>query len=263
MEKITNALMIILTTATCVYAQQEDVRALLAKAKTIKSIHYSVTMTNTNIGWNPYVKSDVWIKDGYRRQEDDMSRSNSIFKKIISIRTPVAEYKFYPEDKEYVVNKKAGLHGSFDILAEFPTQELLNGKSFQVLGEEFVDGKKTTVLTVSAKMGQFLNLSHTEVNEKIWIWQKNGLPLKTESTVKADQLAGDLADNQTVKTYQYFEFDDIPDNVFDITDMLQNYKEVIYKTTGTVSSPPGVPIQIPASEAEEYKDKKAMKAGAN
>ena len=228
------------------HAQEEDVSVLLSKVKTIKSIHYSVT-THSNLEGIPDMKTEIWLKEGYRRQDDHIS--NSTFKEIISIRTPDAEYKFYPEDKEYVVTKNAGFSGPVDILAEFPTQEVLSEKSFQVLGEEAVDGKKTTVITVLLKMPQ------SEVNEKIWIWKENGLPLKAESTLKADQL--DLTDNQTIQTYEYFGFDEIPDNIFDITDMLQNYKEVPYKTTGTTSSP-GVAIEIPASEAEEFQPKQPM-----
>ncbi len=135
------------------------------------------------------------------------------------------------------------LYGPIDILAEFPTQRLLNGESV-VLGEEDIDGKKTTVLHISSKMGKMKETG------KIWIWNDRGLPLKAEGTSNMDHasIQGALVQNHAVSTYQYFGFDDIPDKLFDVTEMLNTYKEIIPETTGTVSSEE-VTVEIPSSGA--------------
>lgn len=183
---------------------KESIKNILAKSENIGSIKYE-KISNTYSA-NDFTKSTatltskVWQKIPFAKIDIEFGPGGltTLSKKIIV--RPEGVYDYDSSKDKYTKISKAVP----DLM-----QELLKGiresNSLKSLGTETIDGKLATVVEYT-----FISREQS-FTLKVWLWNEKGLPLKTESTAEI------IGVNYITKIeYKNFNFEDIPDSVFEV-----------------------------------------------
>ena len=193
----------------------EKLETLSKKAESVSSVRYKSarTLKMYQPGLSPQTitaTSTHWIKGKYSRVES--VSSDSAFAGI-TIGRPDGFYK--EESGQYIKLLNEPPSGVRD-----EWTKSLKHVTSRVLGTEIIDSKESTVFEFSSDSGSVL---------KEWIWNKNGLPLKIESSSVSDSQIS----QSFTEEYSEFVFEDIPDSMFevprdkilDMTDFFKNQQE--------------------------------------
>lgn len=197
--------------------KEETIQDILAKAKNIGPVEYERVGTSivTKDGSSPELKivyeSKVWQElPNYRIDLKLTGLSEGTGEKPYSISIIHKTDGIYSYDTiSNTVNKSSPTQTldktpnpdeTLEREAEFIIDSIKGDPSLKVIGEETVKDKQTTVVGNN--------------NGKIWIWNKNGIPLKFVDTSAEEKYhVTNVTENNN------FVFGDIPDSIFDIPEV--------------------------------------------
>jgi len=169
-----------------------SIQDILAKAKTIVSVKYILTIVNGNrtINWT------VWEKPPFMKINGSMGPVFQVF-----IKRPDGIY-----------TEITGTHKFIKINGTFPEKSLINqsdvllsNMTFRIVGNETIDGTTTTVLQYATSQ------SGGSTTTKVWIWNDKGIPIKTQVTVQMGEMT-----IVTTTVMKNFDFSDIPISEFSV-----------------------------------------------
>jgi outer membrane lipoprotein-sorting protein len=199
-------------------AQEISIDEIKNKINSLDAVSFETTSTGSTSpdmskGKNSVDETKIWIKKpGYTRKEIHSETDNT--KRIIQVFTPQggAIYNSYSDAVE-----KTDVAGQWVPFLEFQLVGLSRNDPARILGTEEIGGKLTTVIEVTTQLegGPFGGPGTTEMKTKSWIWNEKGVPLKHETITTFSELP------MVVKTfveYKNYNFDMIPDSVFELTD---------------------------------------------
>jgi outer membrane lipoprotein-sorting protein len=180
----------------------ETLEQILAKAETIKSVYYEISSsmtTNGTLMQNTTMK--IWQETPYLKEEISYSVGN-ITTNLTIINRPDGTYRYDILQKKYVPVALITLPQPF---TGEVAKDLLHNQTITILGNETIDGKKTTVI-------QYISNQTRNSTMKMWIWNEKGVPLKTYTTMEKQGII-------TALDYQYrnYTFSDIPESTFNIS----------------------------------------------
>lgn len=171
-------------------AEVEDVRELISRAKNIENLYYEffkVEQGNGQVSSGKY-----WQKNENIRIEKEKNNKKTVF---IFDQDNNIFYVYNPEenkaDKMLISSGSQADQLAADITAELGKYDL------EKAGKEVVDNKNC--LLVQYRAGTYLN--------KVWLWQKYGLPLKFEA---------ETAEGKIITTFLNFDFKKVEDTMFKI-----------------------------------------------
>jgi hypothetical protein len=154
------------TTNTSINA---TLQTILAKAQTIGSMYYELTMTSSVLGETQTTTTKVWQKNSYVKEEIT-STFASIQSTLTLIKRPEGLYKFNTATNSYeLVSNMVLPQGSSGDMAH----DILTNPTVSIHGTEVLDGKDTTIIQYTTTVS---NYTMTVEN---WIWNEHGVPLKT------------------------------------------------------------------------------------
>jgi outer membrane lipoprotein-sorting protein len=186
---------------------KEDLRAVLSKAESIKTVQYDIISTmnvpNLTPEAMPPNRAKVWQKLPYLRVES-LSKGPS----VRMIVRPEATY-FYNAAKGGYVKAPAGSTAPGSTPKSFRqlSEELMALEDLRVQGTETVDGEETTVVEYP------IPGTDNQGSAKVWFSNRLGVPVRMESVSTIPE------GRMTIRVeYKNYRFDDIPDSVFDVTD---------------------------------------------
>jgi outer membrane lipoprotein-sorting protein len=162
---------------------------LLSKAKSMTSVKYEMVTTSPG---KPPITTKVWVEGSNRREV--MVMEGNITAITIINEDKQELYSYSPEENE---GMKCDINTSAreSALEEYS----IENRNPMVIGTEIIDGKPCTIVEYDARLGAG--------KMKSWIWQKHGMPVKTELTT---------VEGTIIRTdYKNIEFDDIPDSMFE------------------------------------------------
>jgi outer membrane lipoprotein-sorting protein len=162
---------------------------LLSKAKSMTSVKYEMVMTSPG---KPPITTKVWVEGSNRREE--MVMEGNITAITIINEDKQEMYSYFPE-----VNRGVKCDINTSARESALEEYSIENRNPMVIGTEIIEGKPCTVVEYDARIGAG--------RMKSWIWQKHGMPIKTELTT---------VEGTIIRTdYKNIEFDDIPDSLFE------------------------------------------------
>ena len=166
---------------------------LLEKVKGTTSVKYDMVTTSPGV---PSVTSKVWVDEDKMRMETAAEGHN-----MIMIVDGSEAYMYDPEENK-------AIKMDFGDMPESTIEEIQTLMDYNptVVGIETIDGKLCTVVEYTDS-SEFMGESF-EVKTKSWIWQKHGLPIRTESTSSE----GDT----TIIEMKNIDFGNIPESMFEL-----------------------------------------------
>lgn len=137
------------------------------------------------------LKGKLWIAGANLRSESiETGQSTAIF-----IRNSGKGYNYMFTSGEKKAIKVTDTHPAEDIS---PVEILQNvSQTTQPLGKEIKDGKNCVVI----------KYEQDEVNNRVWIWEDYGVPIRVESTYNK---------STTVMEYNNYKFEAIPEAMFEL-----------------------------------------------
>jgi len=174
------------------------IQDILVRAKNIGPIKYDVVTSFTvNGSTMPNRTKTIWEEPPYTKVELLLGNTSAVF-----ITRPDGFYVRNPGEHNFT---KTTSHSS-DQPLENQSAELLTNISFQVVGNETINGNATTVLQYTT------NESGSPSTVKVWIWNDKGIPVKSQTTVFMGKTAF-----ITVIMYEHFVFGDISLSEFSVS----------------------------------------------
>jgi len=170
---------------------------LIALGKKTPPVQYETVGTSYVIRTResiPVPGAKVWQKGPYRKIAGSSARDTSTI-----ITRPDGAYIYDAEKDRYIRHTKPNVPAekTFHLLRRDKNSKLT------IVGDEVIDGKECVIVQKVAIM------NGDSATSKVWVWKKNGLPVRTEATMK---LGPELVKIET--DYKNFVFGDIPDSVF-------------------------------------------------
>lgn len=161
---------------------------ILGMSSKIVLIKYDVLITGPGI---PTITTKVWLKKNKMRTEINQQGVNAVMLIDTDAKTMYV----------YMPAQNLAIKMPFDPtqVPKAPTDEAKSILNYnpKVVGTESIDGKVCSVIEYTSGQGSV----------KTWIWQDNGLPIRTEITSGADK---------TTIEYKNIYFTDIPDSMFEL-----------------------------------------------
>jgi outer membrane lipoprotein-sorting protein len=159
---------------------------LFGKAESIASVRYDMVITSPG---NPSVTSKQWVKGNNMRTEITAEGQ-----KMITIMNGDKQemYMYFPE-------QNMAMKMDFSEAPESAVEEAVSIEDYNptVIGTETIDGKLCTVVEYAVPEG----------SAKMWLWQKQGFPVRMEMTAPEGTSRID---------WKNIEFDDISDDKFEL-----------------------------------------------
>jgi outer membrane lipoprotein-sorting protein len=179
-------------------AASESIQDILAKAQTIHSVKYNVTIILAQGNGTANNRTlTVWEKPPYMKINSSMGDRYQVF----IVRPEGLYIGIEGSDKFSKIN------GSSPEPSLMTQSEILRSNiSFRIVGNETVNGVATTVLQYST------TTSGGTTTTKVWIWNDKGIPIKTQETVVMGEMTF-----VTTKVMNNFDFSNIPDSEFDLS----------------------------------------------
>ena len=196
-------------------AQEGLLADIIARIEKIDSVSYMISESGAITADRPLPEciagdpgitvTKVWVKKGYLRREVNSPTANA--KKVIQVFTPTGThiYNSYSNVTTQYEPSFTGAAGSELGISR------KNADIFKVLGAETIDGKETTVLEKSFPGDD------TVYHSKYWIWNEKGVPLKVET----QWTIMEYLNLQSVQKFTDYSFEDIPESVFDVANILE------------------------------------------
>jgi outer membrane lipoprotein-sorting protein len=173
------------------------IQDILTRAKNIGPVKYDVVTSFTvNGSGMPNRTSTIWEEPPYMKVELLLGNTSAVY-----ITRPDGTYVRNPG--EHTFNKTTS-HSSDQPLEN--QSALLSNISFQVVGNETINGNVTTILQYTT------NESGSPTTMKVWIWDDKGIPVKSQSTVFMGKMPF-----ITITMYEHFVFGEIPLSEFSVS----------------------------------------------
>lgn len=181
----------------------ESIQTILAKAETIQSMYYEITVTTEMSGVESQLTViKIWQKPPYLKEEIT-STTAGITTNVSMIQRPEGTYVYNAQEGTYVLTTNTqDLQQSNSEM----TQDLLNNQTITNLGTDTIDGKETTIIQYTPFQ------QGTLMTAKMWIWNERGVPLQAQFSMTMQ--------NATITMnylYNNYSFSEIPDSTFSVT----------------------------------------------
>jgi outer membrane lipoprotein-sorting protein len=169
---------------------------LLAKAKGTTSVKYDMVSTSPG---KPSETAKVWMEGNKMRMEATAEGET-----MIIIVNELEAYMYNPEEN-------MALKMDFSDVPESTLEDIESLMDYKptVVGVDTVDGKLCTV--VEYTYSSEISGDNYELKTKSWLWQKHGLPIRTETTSSF----GGTSETTTTEM-KNIDFGDIPNSMFEL-----------------------------------------------
>jgi outer membrane lipoprotein-sorting protein len=169
---------------------------LLAKAKGTTSVKYDMVSTSPG---KPSETAKVWMEGNKMRMEATAEGET-----MIIIVNELEAYMYNPEEN-------MALKMDFSDVPESTLEDIDSLMDYKptVVGVDTVDGKLCTV--VEYTYSSEISGDNYELKTKSWLWQKHGLPIRTETTSSF----GGTSETTTTEM-KNIDFGDIPNSMFEL-----------------------------------------------
>jgi len=189
----------------------ESLQTILAKATTIESMYYEISITREMPGVpipNSILK--VWEKTQYLKEEM-ITTINGNTTDDIYIERPEGMYQY--DETEHKYNPAPMVIMPEQSVGDIMQNLLPRNQSLTNLGNDIIFGKSATLIQYAMPTSN--NVSMTV---KMWLWDEKGVPLKVVTTIIKNDTNITTGPRQLIMTYVYsnYSFSDIPDSTFSV-----------------------------------------------
>ena len=194
-----------INTETMQEPARESIQDILTKTENIKTVQYEIA-THSNLISRDY---KVWEMIPYKRFEETKNNlpitpaNGAVLFKLIRHSDVVYVSSYTGIPVKVAVDQTDPEESSF--LSEF-AQRLKENQTLKETGTEMIDGKIARIVEYST-VDEF---TQSEIKYKLWLWEEKGTPIQIERYRSRSN------EVDTLKKYNNFIFEDIPDSIFEV-----------------------------------------------